>query len=129
MSKSPEQTFKRSICPISNTLDIIGDKWTLIVIRDLLLGKSKYSELAESPEGIPSNLLADRLKRLTDSGLIIKSPYQDNPTRYAYTLTDRGRDLAPILNGMIVWGNKHIPGTWKPPAGFTWKEAIQHKKA
>lgn len=129
MTHKIEPALKRSDCPISNTLDLIGDKWTLIVIRDLLMGKTRFKDLAESKESIPSNILADRLKRLTDSGIVDKQPYQDNPPRYAYILTVKGRDLAPILNDMIVWGNRHIPETWKPPAGFQFGKHSDTKKA
>ena len=109
----------RSTCPIANTLDLIGDKWTLLVVRDLLfLGKRLYGELMQAPEGIPSNILADRLKRLEDAGLLEKSPYQQNPVRHEYRLTPRGADMFPILKEMIRWGNKHVQGTTVPPSGF-----------
>lgn len=101
----------RSPCPIANTLDIIGDKWTLLVVRDLLAGKSTYSEFQSSPEKIPTNILADRLKRLIKKDIILKTPYQDRPVRYAYQLTDKGISLGPILKEMQNWGSKNIAGT------------------
>jgi len=111
--------LERSDCPIANTLDLIGDKWTLLVVRDLLfLGKRLYGEVMQSPEGIPSNILADRLKRLEDAGLLERSPYQQNPVRYEYRLTPKGIELFPVLREMIRWGNKHIQGTTAPPSGF-----------
>ena len=88
-----------------------GEKWTLLVVRDLLLGKTTYTGFRESPEGIPTNILAERLKRLLAAGIIVKSRYQDRPARYAYRLTEKGRDLAPVLSAMIDWGNRYIPGT------------------
>ncbi len=107
--------LKRSPCPIANSLDLVGDKWTLLIARDLLFfGKRQYREFAASPEGIPSNILADRLKRMEGEGLIEKTPYQDNPVRYAYTLTPKGADLRPVLVALIEWGNRHIPGTYRP---------------
>jgi DNA-binding HxlR family transcriptional regulator len=109
----------RSPCPIANALDIVGDKWTLLVVRDLMfMGKRRYGEFAQSPEGIPSNILADRLKRLEEAGLVTKKPYQHNPVRYEYRLTRKGADLFPVLKEIIRWANKHIPGTVKPPSGF-----------
>ena len=72
----------------------------------------------EAEEGIPSNILADRLKRLERAGLLEKRPYQRQPLRHEYRLTPRGADLFPILKEMIRWGNMHIPGTTVPPAGF-----------
>lgn len=104
--------FKRSICPVANTLDILGDKWTLLVVRDLLLGKQTYSELQNSEEGIPTNILAERLKRLQQAGIVEKRQYQDRPARYAYSLTEMGRELGPVLRSMISWANRYIPGTF-----------------
>lgn len=109
----------RSACPIANTLELIGDKWTLLVVRDVLfLGKRLYGELMQAPEGFPSNILADRLKRLEDAGVLEKHPYQQNPLRYEYRLTSKGSDLFPLLKEMINWGNKYIQGTTVPPPGF-----------
>ena len=105
-------TWKRSPCPVANTLDILGDKWTLLVVRDLLLGCKTYGEFAASPEGIPTNILAERLKRLVNAGLVTKQQYQARPVRYAYTLTDKGRALGPVLRAMVKWASTHIPGTY-----------------
>jgi DNA-binding HxlR family transcriptional regulator len=116
--KSPTRpaSLCRSECPIANALDLIGDKWTLLVVRDLLfLGKRLYGELAQCAEGIPSNILADRLRRLEQAGLVSKKPYQQNPVRYEYRLTEKGADLLPVLREMVYWSNKHIPGTARPP--------------
>ncbi len=103
--------LKRSLCPVANTLDIIGDKWTLLVVRDLFAGKKTYNEFADSPEVIPTNILADRLKRLQRQGIIIKTPYQERPVRYSYTLTPKGKALGEILLVMKKWGEKYISGT------------------
>ena len=104
-------SFPRSPCPIANTLEVIGDKWSLLVIRDLLHGKRTYGELADSPERIPTNLLADRLKRLEQAGIIVSTPYQERPVRYAYTLTDKGTALGEVLSAMVRWGKRYVPGT------------------
>jgi len=103
--------FKRSPCPVASTLDILGDKWTLLVVRDLLMGKTTYGDFQKSPERIPTNILAERLKRLELAGIIGKSRYQDRPVRYAYALTPMGRDLQPVLLAMVDWGNRYLPGT------------------
>ncbi|HQU14639.1 MAG: transcriptional regulator [Chromatiales bacterium 21-64-14] len=107
--------FKRSPCPITNTLDVLGDRWTLLVVRDLFLGKRLFGEFSASPEGIPTNILADRLKRLEREGVLCRIPYQERPVRYAYTLTDKGRDLSPVLEAMMGWANRHIPETARLP--------------
>lgn len=105
----------RSACPISATLDVVGDKWSLLVIRDLLfLGKKQFGELLASAEGISTNILAQRLSSLEARGIVEKQPYQDNPIRYNYTLTERGRELRPVLMELMGWGNKHIKGTYVP---------------
>ena len=109
----------RSMCPVSSVLDIVGDKWTILVVRDmLLLGKRRYSELVDSAEGIPTNILADRLKRLEAAELIDKLPYQEKPVRYEYRLTQKGEDLRPLIKELAVCGNKYIEGTIVPPECF-----------
>ena len=105
---------KRSICPVACTLDILGDKWTLLVVRDLIMGKKTYSEFQSSQEAIPTNILAERLKRLQAQGVVTKQQYQDKPVRYEYHLTDKGRDLRPVLLAMVKWGNQYIEGTLTP---------------
>jgi DNA-binding HxlR family transcriptional regulator len=107
--------FERSSCPITNVLDLLGDKWTLLVIRDLVLGKCRYQEFIDSPEEMASNILADRLNKLQTAGLVSRRAYQQNPTRYEYFLTKRGEELTPILEAIIVWGKKQYPGTKKFP--------------
>jgi DNA-binding HxlR family transcriptional regulator len=107
--------FERSECPITNVLDILGDKWTLLVIRDLVLGKRRYQEFMSSPEKMASNILADRLKRLEAGGLVTRRTYQGNPARYEYLLTKKGKGLEPVLEAIILWGQKHYPGTKRFP--------------
>jgi DNA-binding HxlR family transcriptional regulator len=102
---------QRSPCPIAGSLDLIGDRWTLLVIRDLFWGKQRYGEFLESPEGIPTNLLADRLQRLEEAGVVARAPYQQNPPRHAYTLTPKGKDLRRVLGTLADWGLRHLPGT------------------
>src|SRR5436190_4636545 len=102
---------KRSSCPAACALDIAGDKWTLLVVRDLLRGRRTYGELAESPERIPTNILADRLRRLEEHGLVKAAPYQRRPLRYAYTLTEKGLGLETVLASLARWGKRHLRGT------------------
>jgi DNA-binding HxlR family transcriptional regulator len=103
--------FARSACAVANSLDILGDKWSLLVVRDLLHGKSTYGELALSPERIPTNILADRLKRLETAGIVSSTPYQERPVRYAYALTPKGSALGEVLLAYVRWGKQHIAGT------------------
>ncbi len=108
----------RSGCPIASTLDLVGDKWSLVIVRDLLTGKRRFGEFLASPEGIPTNILASRLKRMEQAGLVSRQPYQANPPRFDYLLTGKGGELLPVLQQICVWGNVHIPGTWRPPESF-----------
>jgi DNA-binding HxlR family transcriptional regulator len=90
---------------------LIGDRWTLLVIRDFFWGKTRYGEFLASPEGIPTNILAERLARLAKAGLIKSAPYQKRPPRHAYALTAKGKDLKPVLAALAKWGKRHVPGT------------------
>ncbi|MGC1550313.1 MAG: helix-turn-helix domain-containing protein [Rhodanobacter sp.] len=110
-TKTVLEDFPRSRCAVANTLDLIGDKWSLLVVRDMLRGKGTYKELLDSQEGIPTNILADRLKRLEAAGIIERTPYQERPTRYTYALTKKGMALGDILLSLVSWGKKYIPGT------------------
>lgn len=107
-------SFKRSSCAIACTLDLIGDKWTLLVIRDLFFGKTRYKEFQESAEGIPTNILADRLQNLEKAGLVSRTPYQERPVRYEYHLTETGRSLGPVLKAIANWAGKQMPVTGRP---------------
>jgi DNA-binding HxlR family transcriptional regulator len=105
--------MKRSGCPINLTLEVLGDPWSLIVIRDLMFGNRRhYRELlTQSEEGIASNILADRLKRLTKAGLLWK---RDDPThkqKTIYSLTEPAIELVPLLAQMGAWGRKHTPAS------------------
>lgn len=101
----------RSPCPIACALDLLGDKWTLLVIRDLFMGKKTYGEFKDNRENIPTNILADRLKRLVSFGIVKKEQYQTRPPRYEYLLTDKGLALGPILKELVTWACGHLDGT------------------
>ena len=106
---------RRSLCPVACSLDILGDRWTLLVIRDLFAGKSRFGEFLASPERIPTNILAERLKRLERAGVITSTPYSLHPPRLDYHLTERGRALAPVVDAIAVWGLEQFPGTRRGP--------------
>lgn len=100
---------RRSGCPIATSLDLLGDRWSLVVVRDLLRGGRTYGDFLNSPEGIPTNILADRLRRLEESSIITRKPYQTNPPRYEYELTAKGLDLKPVLGALAKWAFRHVP--------------------
>jgi DNA-binding HxlR family transcriptional regulator len=106
---------RRSPCPIACTLDLLGDRWTLLVVRDMMFfGKQRYEEFLESPEGISTNILANRLKLLEDLGLVEKRLYGSHSRRMNYQLTEKGNSLRPVLRVMAMWGLKHLDETKTP---------------
>lgn len=116
MTRSPPE--RRSACPISFALDLLGDRWTLLVVRDLVFaGKRNFQEFIASPEQIATNILADRLARLEEAGIVTRRRDPDNARRVDYALTPRGADLIPVLLELIRWGASHDPET-AAPAGF-----------
>ena len=111
MKKLSKSVAKRSFCPIATTLDIIGDKWTALIIRDIgLFDKHKNKDFQGAAEKIPTNILANRLKQLVGNGILEKRPYQQNPPRYEYYLTEVGKGLLPVVKSMAVWADKYIEG-------------------
>lgn len=102
---------RRSPCPVSCALDLFGDRWTLLIIRDLFLGRSRFKDFTASPEGIPTNILSDRLERLLEAGIVRQVPVADGSKRLAYELSEKGRALRPVLLSMRNWGLKWEPGT------------------
>jgi len=87
----------------------MGDRWTLLIVRDLFFGKRRFSEFLLSGEGIKTNILSERLKRLERAGLVKRSRYQEHPPRYEYYLTQAGRDLSSVLKAMVAWGRARLP--------------------
>ena len=106
---------RRSFCPVACTLDVLGDRWSLLVVRDLMRGQRRYAEFLESNEGIPTNILADRLKRLAAKGVIRSRRYSQHPPRVEYGLTAKGEGLRPIMRAMVEWGIRHAGGRTPPP--------------
>ena len=102
---------KRSDCPVACALDLIGDKWTLLVIRDMACGKRYFNEFCRSPERIATNILAERLERLVRAGLAEKYSSEDSAGRDAYRLTAKGKSLGPVLSALATWGEANIKGT------------------
>lgn len=105
MNKKIEQ---RSDCPVSYALDFFGDKWTFLIIRDMVFdGKRFYKDFLNSKEGIATNILSDRLKRLENMGVIESKVYEKLRTQKVYHLTEKGKDLIPVLVDMMVWSFKY----------------------
>ncbi len=115
MAKNKGNRDSLSICPIACALNELGDRWTLVVIRDMyFFDKQRFEEFLQSPEKISTNILAERLRRLEKLGIITKQPYGSHSQRMSYLLTQRGKALAPVLEALVQWGLENIPGTAIP---------------
>jgi len=95
-------------CPVAKALEVIGDRWTLLVVRDLLRGTQRFQDLLGSLPGIAPNILSARLKLMEEHGLIRRTLYSDHPPRAEYALTDRGRELGMVVGALAAWGGRHV---------------------
>lgn len=111
-----KKSSARSGCPIAQALDLLGDRWTLLVVRDLIFyGRREFGEFAAAGERIASNILADRLERLVCAGLVERFDHPTDGKKYIYLVTERGLGLIPAMIELILWSVKHRPGTVVPP--------------
>lgn len=97
---------------------MVGDRWSLVIVRDMLNGKSRFGEFLSSPEKIATSVLADRLERLVAVGVAEARAYQDSPVRHEYRLTEMGEAMLPILQEVCRWANRFRPETWPAPEAF-----------
>ena len=95
-------------CPVARTLSIVGDRWTLLILRDCFLGMSRFDQFAEST-GATRHIISDRLKRLVDAGILEKKAYSEHRKRFEYVLTEKGREFSPALMELRDWGKRHLP--------------------
>jgi DNA-binding HxlR family transcriptional regulator len=103
-------------CPVARTLDIVGDSWTILILRDLVVsGPRKFQDFERSLAGISPNTLSARLKRLEEHGIVERRFYEQHPPRAEYVLTEKGSELRPVLRALLDWGKRHT--SWTPPAG------------
>ena len=98
-------------CPVARTLDVVGDRWTMLILRELSWGRRRYSTLLESLKGISTNLLSDRLKKLEEAEMVVQVPYSTHPPRSEYKLTAKGKAFVPVLQAMRQYGE-----VWEPRA-------------
>jgi DNA-binding HxlR family transcriptional regulator len=98
-------------CPVARTLDIIGERWTILILRDLFRqGPRRFQDFQESLDGISPNTLSARLKTLEEHGIVARQFHAEHPPRAEYLLTDKGRTLGPVLRALLEWGQKHTRG-------------------
>ncbi|TNJ67697.1 helix-turn-helix transcriptional regulator [Paenibacillus hemerocallicola] len=100
-------------CNIAQTLNIIGDRWTLLIIHEVLIGHTTFNEIKKSLEGISSRLLSERLKYLEEAGLIESRLYSEHPPRYSYTATESGKALENVFHSLVLWGREHLQKCYK----------------
>lgn len=106
---------QRSACPVSTSLDVLGDKWTLLILRDMVFaGKSTYGQFLQSGEKIATNVLADRLAMLESQGILTKAVAADKKSKFTYRLTKKGVDTVPIIVELVLWGTKHCQTILEP---------------
>jgi DNA-binding HxlR family transcriptional regulator len=122
-----ETNKKRSECPLSCSLDVFGDKWSLLIIRDLIFyNKSTYNDFLKSEEGIATNILASRLKALEENGIVEKSAHPESKSKFLYKLTTKGIDLLPVIMEFYIWSDKYL--TIPADIKATIKEAKKDKE-
>jgi DNA-binding HxlR family transcriptional regulator len=102
------------VCSIARTLEVLGERWTLLVIRDVFNGRRRFDQIQENL-GVARNVLANRLARLVEEGILEKRPYQERPARHEYFLTEKGLDLWPVMIAMLHWGDRHLAEPEGPP--------------
>jgi DNA-binding HxlR family transcriptional regulator len=95
-------------CPVAKALEVLGDRWTLLIVRDLLRGARRFQDFQTSLKGIAPTILSDRLKLMEEHGLIRRHFYSDHPPRAEYTLTDKGQELGMVVGALAVWGSRHV---------------------
>jgi DNA-binding HxlR family transcriptional regulator len=108
------RTYDTQVCSVARALETIGDRWTMLIIRDAFLGMRRFEDF-QRDLGVARNVLSDRLGRLVDDGILERSPYQERPERFEYRLTEKGIDLWPVLVSLMKWGDRHAPEAAGPP--------------
>jgi DNA-binding HxlR family transcriptional regulator len=103
-----KREYETQTCSIARSLEVVGERWSLLILRSVLLGARRFDELLDVL-GIPRSVLTARLRRLVDEGVLERRPYQEHPPRHEYRATAKGRDLWPVLAHLMRWGDAHYP--------------------
>lgn len=109
------RTYDDQVCSIARALEVVGERWTLLIVRDALSGVTRFDGFLHRMP-IARNVLSDRLTMLVEYGVLERVRYQDRPPRHEYRLTARGRDLTPVVLALMAWGDRHLPTPTGPPA-------------
>ncbi|HEX2085073.1 MAG TPA: helix-turn-helix domain-containing protein [Solirubrobacteraceae bacterium] len=113
-------TYEGQACSVARALEVVGERWTILILRDAFLGVRRFDDFQRSL-GIARNVLNARLQRLVEAGVLERRLYQERPPRYEYRLTEMGRDLWPALLALMQWGDRHLSGDGGPPL------AVEHR--
>ena len=108
-----KKDYPSQYCPVASSLEVVGERWTLLVIRDIFLGIRRFEDI-QRDLGVARNVLQDRLEGLVEHGIVVKRPYQDRPVRCEYRLTEKGADLWPVLVALLQWGDRHAIAGERP---------------
>lgn len=108
------RTYENQVCSVARALEVLGERWTLLVVRDAMLGLRRFDDFQRSL-GVARNVLTDRLGRLVEAGVLERVPYQERPSRYEYRLTPMGRELGVPVVSLMHWGDRHLAGPAGPP--------------
>ena len=109
------RTYEDQNCSIARSLEVLGDRWTILVMRDAFMRVRRFEDFQRNL-GVARNVLTDRLGRLVEEGILQRVPYQDRPARFEYRLTEKGIDLWPVMMALLQWGDRHYPAEGGPPA-------------
>jgi DNA-binding HxlR family transcriptional regulator len=115
---APSESSGPRVCSIARTLEVVGEKWSLLVLREVFLGAGRFDQIA-THTGAPRDVLSSRLKTLVAAGVLERVPYQEHPPRYEYVLTEAGRELRAVTLSLMHWGDRHLAGEDGPPVVFT----------
>ena len=116
-----KRTYDNQVCSIAGTLELVGERWTLLILRDVFLGLRRFDDL-QRELGIARNVLRDRLRLLVDSGILEKHPYQERPQRFEYRLTEKGIALYPVFVAIAQWGDRYLADPAGPPVEFAHRD-------
>lgn len=112
-------------CSVARTLGVVGDRWTLLILRDCFLGAHRFDEL-EASLGLSPHLLSTRLGKLVEHGILERRPYRERPTRHEYRLTEKGRDLYPVIASLLRWGDRWMGDDADPPLALVHRRCGRH---
>ncbi|MFA4928711.1 MAG: helix-turn-helix domain-containing protein [Patulibacter sp.] len=120
--------YDTQVCSVARSLEVVGERWSLLIVRSVLIGVRRFDHLQHAL-GVTRSVLTDRLKRLEAEGVIERRQYHERPARYEYHLTPKGRELWPVIHHLMDWGDRHYPNPSGPPTVVTHRDCGGHVSA